>query len=204
LSLPREPVAAPLAAFYLLDLLHAPRTSDSRRLPLQLALRYLVATFAADPLASHRMLGTLAFAAMEHPGFEVELEGVPVGVWGALGLPPVPAFLLRVPLVMERPEPQVPLVRQPVELRVMPALSLSGRVVGPDDIPLSNARVDLPMLQASTHTDARGHFCFGAVPARPETKELRVRVRNTERSVQVRQGAGSAQPLLIRFDTTEA
>lgn len=192
-----------VVSLYLMDLLPAPRASTSRRLPLQISLRYLVTAWDENPEDAHRVLGDLVFAAMEHPGFEVELGTLSTEAWAAFGVAPRPAFMLRLPLQIERPEPQVPHVHRPVEVRIAPAVSLSGLLVGPGDIPLGDVRVELPTLQLSTHTDAQGRFRFGAVPAEPSTKELRVRIKGSDRLVKVEHNRDAREPMVIRFETME-
>ncbi len=200
---PRALDSASVVSLYLTDILPAPRTSTSRRLPLQTSLRYLVTAWADKPETEHRQLGDLVFAAMEHPEFEVELAAQPAEFWLAFGIAPRPAFMLRLPVQVERPEPQIGRIRHPVEVRFSPAVSLAGRLVGPADVPLSGAQVELASLQLTTRTDATGRFRFAAVPAQPDTKELRIRLKGNERRVKVTHGADSAQPLVIRFDTME-
>ncbi len=195
--------AGPVVSIYLTDILPAPRTSTSRRLPLQTSLRYLVTAWADSPEAEHRLLGQLVFAAMEHPEFEVELAAQPAEFWLAFGIPPRPAFMLRLPVQVERPEPQTGRIRHPVDVRFSPAVSLAGRLVGPEDVPLSGAQIELASLHLTTRTDAKGRFRFSAVPAKPDTKELFIRLKGTERRVTVAHGTDAAQPLVIRFDTME-
>lgn len=188
---------------YLLDLLPAARSSSSRRLPLQVFLRYLVTVWDKEPEAAHHALSDLLFAAMEQPDFEVELETVPMQAWLAFGIAPRPAFTLRLPLQLERPEPRVALIRQPIDARVTTASAIQGRVVGPNGIPLKDARVELPALHLATSTDSGGRFQFGAVPPEPPTQELRVRVKGLERSMQIDSGRGARKPIVISIDTAE-
>lgn len=114
---PRELADKRAVGLYLIDLLHTPPVHNSRRLALQISLRYLVTTWAEHPEDAHRMLGDLVFAAMEHTEFEVDLEPVPTELWSAFGLAPRPSFRLRLPLRRERPEPAIPRVRTPVEVK---------------------------------------------------------------------------------------
>ena len=203
LAPPRVAESKRVVSLYLTDILPAPRTSTSRRLPLQASLRYLVTAWSDDPETEHRQLGKLVFAAMEHPDFEVELAAQPAEFWLAFGIAPRPAFMLRLALQMERPEPHTGLVLYPPGVRVSPVVGLAGRLVGPHDIPLSGATIEVASLQLTTRTDAKGRFRFAAVPAQPDTKELCIRLKGTERRVKVAHGADSAQPLVIRFDTME-
>ena len=104
---------------YLLDLQEGPAARERRNQPLQLKVRYLITVSAAEPEEAHRRLGELAFAALASPEFEVEL-GVPTALWPAFGVPPRPAFLLRVAVRRERPERPVPLVTEPLVVEAAP------------------------------------------------------------------------------------
>lgn len=200
-SPPVDAAATPCVALHLLDLLPAPATaSAARNPPLQITLRYLVTTCAASAAQAHRMLGTLVFAAMEHPELEVELEPLPAGFWEAFGVAPRPSFLLRVPLRRERPEPKVERVRRPAEVRFAALTTLRGRVVGPGDVPLAAAQVELPSLGVTTRTDSDGCFRFAALPAEPVQRQIRVRARGQEMAVTVEPTAAPGQSVVIRFD----
>lgn len=184
---------------YLLDLLHTPPATGSRTPPLQISLRYLVTTWAGTPEDAHRVLGELVFAAMEHETFEVELESLSMQVWRAFGISPRPCFMLRVPLRMERPEPTGPRVRRPVEVRHSPLTSISGVVVGPRELPLLDARVELPALGLAVRTDSKGRFRFAAVPTEPPIVHVLVKTKGGEVSAQARPG-GNQGPLIIHLD----
>src|SRR5262245_39103189 len=66
---------------YLLELRQRPPMRSTRPEPLQLAVQYLVRTWAPDPSDAHAMLLDLAFAAMEEPDFEIELDPPPPELW---------------------------------------------------------------------------------------------------------------------------
>jgi hypothetical protein len=110
---------------YLLDLLEGPAPRERRSQPLQLKVRYLITVAADPPEEAHRRLGELAFAALESPDFEVELGALPVSLWQAFGVPPRPAFLLRVPVRRERPARKVPLVLEPIVIQAAPMTTQS-------------------------------------------------------------------------------
>jgi hypothetical protein len=171
---------------YLLDLVNSPPPrSVKERPPHRIMLRYLVTVSETDPYATHRMLGELMFAAMALPDAEVELEQLSSAVWSALGLAAQPGFLLRVPLVRERPEKFAPPVRKEMIIKNAPLQPLTGRILGPGDIAIMGARVELPALQISTVADFRGRFQFAAVPSDPPIKLLRVNAKGRTVSVSV-------------------
>lgn len=158
---------------YLLEVVPAPAERSVRRPPLQVALRYLITTWDDDHLAAHRLLGQLIFAAMADDAFDVEREPIDAASWTALGTPPRPAFVVRVPLRVERPDREAPRVREPLHVEIGPAGRLTGIVMGPRDTPIMNARVEAVGLDAFTRTDAAGRF---ELPTLPSSGPLRVRV----------------------------
>lgn len=188
---------------YLLDLLHTPPSRNSRRLSLQVSLRYLVTTRSEDPMQAHQLLGDLVFAAMESADLEVELEPPPVQLWQAFQLPPQPCFMLRVPIRLDRRVPEGGRITQPVELRHLPLVPLTGQVLGPGDVPVANAAVELPELRLATRTDIKGRFVFGAVPAGPSARHVRIRARGHETSTEVSLDGGAREPLTIHFHGLE-
>lgn len=201
LTIPFGAEAEEGVGLYLLDLAHAPPPRTAKRPPLRISLRYLVTTWAKDPERAHSLLGQLVFAAMDSTEFEVDLDPVPVAVWRAFGVPPRPSFVLRVPLQRERPEPAVTLVRAPLVVEASPVQSLQGVVLGPQELPVVGARVELPALRLSTRTDSKGGFRFSAVPAQPARQLLRVTAKGRELSVQT-EANGGQEPMVIHFDPT--
>jgi len=167
----------------------------------ELLLRYLITVDAADITAAHRLLGELAFAALENADFEVDLEPLPPSVWRAFGVPPQPSFMLRVPLRRQRPQPEAPLVRQPLAVETSSISALTGRVLGPEDVPLSGATVELPSLHLRQTTDPNGRFHFPTVP-NSEQHHLRIRAKGREMIVDV-EPSSPGQPVIIRFKPLE-
>lgn len=181
---------------YLLDLAHIPVPRGKRRPPLQIRLRYLVTAQADDPQEAHRMLGELLIAALQESEFEVEQEPSPLAMWEALNVEPRPSFVLRVPFTHQQPEKLAPPVRHPLVLRSSELRSLTGQVVGPENIPIADARVEVPALQLYTNTDSKGRFYFAAVPAEPYPKLLLVHAKGQEFSIDTKQ---AAEPLVIHL-----
>jgi len=186
---------------HLAALLPAPPMRGDRRAPVQLALRYMVSAWASDVGEQHRLLGSLAIGAMRNPRYEVELEPVPGEMWAALSATPRPSFYLKVPLRQAQPEPKQKLVRKPLVIEGTQLTQLFGAVIGPGDVPLANARVEIPMADLATETDYAGRFGFRGVPVDPPRKLVRVRARRHEMTVEVTTGGN--EPVLIRFDELE-
>jgi hypothetical protein len=188
---------------YLIEILQTPPPRGTRRPPLQITLRYLVTSWDKDPREAHRLLGDLLFAAMEHPDFEVEQDPLPIQIWMSLGVAPRPCFVLRVPLRLQRPEKPIPLVRQSLLVKTSTLRRLTGRVLGPQDTPIMNARVEVPSLLLSTQTDFGGRFALPGLPADPSTVVLRVKARGQTVTVQADVGVLNGEPLVIRFSELE-
>jgi hypothetical protein len=189
---------------YLFELCDAPPARGPQRAPLQLALRYLVTTWAQEPAAAHRLLGRLVFAAMGEPEWEVLLAPPSEAAWAAFGVLPQPAFILSIPLRLERPTPPAPLVRAPIQLQATPVASLAGVVLGPGEIPLAGALVELPALRQTRRTDRKGQFAFPMVPVEPAELKLHVKARGRARWFDITRPSEADGPLVIHFELFDA
>jgi hypothetical protein len=190
---------------YLMDVMKAaPPNTAKRPAPFQLTLRYLITTWADQPQEAHQLLVRLMFAAMESADYHVESDFPPVSVWRALGVPPQPAFLLRVPLVYDRTVPLAKAVGQPPSIKSSSLISFHGLVLGPGQIPLADCRVEIPALRLSTSTDYRGRFAFPGVPGEG-TYQLLVQAKGRELQVTCDgRYPDSAAPMVINFSSLEA
>ncbi len=187
---------------YLLELGSRPALRGTARDPLQLALNYLVRTWAADPADAHSMLLDLCFAAMEEPDFDVDLDPVRPEIWQALGVVPGPAFRLSMPVRRERPQPDTKPVLHPLRIDTTGLGSVAGWVRTPDDIAIAGAVVEVPDLDRGSLTDGHGHFQIEAIPAAPGQIEIRVRAKGKEARATV--GAkDDRNSVLIRLDPLE-
>jgi len=182
---PRLPSGAVgrMVSCYLLELVPVPAERSVRRPPLQVELRYLITTWDDDHLAAHRILGQLVFAAMAEDSLEVEREPLGAALWTALGIPPRPAFVVRVPLRVERPDRAAPRVREPLHVEIGPAGRLTGIVMGPRDTPIMNARVEAVGLDAITVTDAAGRFQLPTLPSNGPPLRVRVAAHGVQTEV---------------------
>jgi hypothetical protein len=189
---------------YLMDVMKtAPSNTTKRPVPLQLTLRYLITTWSEKPEDAHQLLVRLMFAAMENEDYQVESDFPQVDLWTALGAPPQPAFLLRVPLIYERTAAAPKRARE-IKLQSTALGSLHGLVLGPGKTPLSDCRVEIPALRLSSSTDHKGRFCFTGVPGDGKT-ELVVKAKGLELSVTAVGNYGdSTAPMVIDFSPLEA
>jgi hypothetical protein len=191
-------------SLYLLALADPPLAWMNRLPTTRVALRYLVTTWAEDEGEAHRLLGELVLAVIEKREYELDLAELPATIWAALGIAPRPALTLCVPLRFERPGPTTRLVRGPLTVRGAPVMSLHGIVLGPGDIPIAGASVEVPALQLTDHTDARGRFHFSTVPGEPPGIQLLVKAKGRVQTITIEQPPSDGGPLTIRFDSFDA
>jgi len=67
--------------------------------------------------------------------------------------------------------------------RMAPTGTFRGRVVGPGDVPLPGALVQLPALSRSALTDRSGCFVFPMVPAEPRRLAFVVETKGETQSI---------------------
>lgn len=203
-GLPAEEAKGSVVSFTLLQVVpEATARSVRDPAPFKLKLGYLVTTAASEFKEAHRLLGALAFAAMEVPDWTVSaLEGGP-DWWQALGRAPRPAFLLWASALRERSVRRAPLVKQGLVLRHSPFRVLQGQVVGPNDLPIMGATVELPALQQATRTDHDGRFQFPAVPCEPPISALRVNARGRAKLITLERLPEADEPLRIQLNESE-
>jgi hypothetical protein len=197
------PAAAPAGrgvSLYLYEVRPSP-PPRSRTPPLQATLRYLVTTWAPTQSEAHRMLGQLMFGALEGTELEVEPETIDISVWAMFATPPKPSFVLRVSLRRERDEAPVRMVRQALVVQTAALMPLRGTVVGPGDVPIAGARVEIPLANLAVATDRLGRFAFTAVAAGPHPTTIRVLAKG--RQLTLTTDPGSREPLIIHFEPLE-
>ena len=186
-------------SLYLLGLESMPPARGAERPPLQALLRYLVSVTGSDVRESHGQLGKLLFDAFERPEFDVELGPLPLELWAGLGVPPRPGFVLRVPLRKPVEVPPAPPVTEPLRLEGGPMATLEGVVLGPGDVPVADAFVELPALRLATRSDGQGRFRFAGVSAAGGPQELRVRAKAREFPFTV-ESDDRSEPVALRLD----
>jgi hypothetical protein len=205
---PERAPAAPHVGLHLLDVRPGSPRLNSRRPAVEILLRYLVTVHNADdPGAAHRILGELLLSALEDPSptdgglreaglrMEIETGALQAADWLAFGVPPRPAFLLRVPLRRERPLPDAPAVTEDIDVGWRALRRLAGTVLGPGDTPLNGAEVQLPALGLVARTDASGRFSMPAIPGGPGEVHLHVLFNGRESQL----AATPGRPLVVRL-----
>ena len=208
---PHKPARGQEISLYLLSLAEYPPMQGTQRAPLQFWLRYLVTAWAEDPSRAHELLGKLLLAALDTPEYEVELENIPPTIWTGYGIPPRPAFILRVPVRKERAQRSAQLVREPLHVNWIKSAQLNGSVYGPQDTPLPGVRIALvpdtgtnilaleyARLCPSTVTDSHGLFTFAPIPAQPRYN-LFIQIKDQELFIGIDRPAPENTPLILRW-----
>jgi len=183
-------------------------TRGERRTESQIVLRYLVTSWAEQRELAESRLCMLAFhllgrgASGPDGRSEIVVEAAPAEVLAALGLAPRPALTLGLPLVhVEVAEPARRVAHPPI-VRTEAAATLWGILLGPDDLPIAAAQVELPAFGRITETDPAGQFRLTGVPANLTDRTLRVRARGVERSFRLSAGSDGG-PLTLRMSFAE-
>ncbi len=190
-----------LVSLYLIQVARVMTPNESPRNsppPSIIMLHYLVSVQDDDLLRAHRLLGDLMFAALEEPDFEVNLDPFPLAAWTAFQHIPQPAFVLKVPLRRERPEREVKLVTKPLDLRAVQVTSLHGLLLGPEDIPVHGALVELPELQLVQRTNRKGAFLFTSIPAGARKRTLLIRAKGKVIEQTIQRPGTAADPVVVR------
>jgi hypothetical protein len=192
------PAAAADVGLHLFEIADLPTARTEERRLLQVRLGYLVTTSGDDVALAHKRLGGLLFAALTHPDYGVRFPGDLAEFWSAAGVSPRAGFILTVPLrqpveVAPAPPVQAPLLVQGVGMRVM-----EGVVLGPGDVPISDAFIEIPSLALATRSDTRGRFRFAAIPAAPAKQQLRVRAKAREFPFTI--DSSKPSPFVLRLD----
>lgn len=161
-----------------------PRQRD--RIEHSVALDYLVAVRFADPLAEHRSLAEIAFAAMETAGYEIVADRSAADACAAIGLRPSAGIVLRAQARLSRELPRAPLVREPAITRLVPLGHVEGVVVGPGNIPIAGAFITLEGDARAAVTGPDGRFRFATPAGTPV--HITARARSTEAAVSAEPG----------------
>lgn len=146
------------------------RSGGSAREPYRFGVRYLLT--ASGPQAL-RLLDRVLTAASRAGEPEISLEAGDPALWRALGVAPRPAVFIEAPALIEQPATTAPPVLHPLQVTIIPRVTLAGRVVGPGGVPLAAMRVEVLGTPLKTETDAQGRFTVAGVP---EASEVRLRL----------------------------
>ena len=168
-----------------------PITAGRKRAAL--ALDYLLTVRLPDPLAEHRVISDLAFAALDSGDLELVTDHSVAEICRAHGLPPQSGLLLRTEARQERVLPQAPLVRFPANTSLTPLVQAEGVVTGPDNVPIPGALVTLAGSNRSMITGPDGRFHFAIPDGSPA--QVTARAKSREVTGPLVSGPANAFPL---------
>lgn len=194
LDVPAATAAADVS-MHLFELGDLPAARGEQRPPLQVQLRYLVTTSGSD---AHKHLGDLLFAALQHPDYDVVFPEGMAAYWSAAGVPPRPCFVLALSARQDVAAAAAPPVRSGLQIQSVGAQQLEGIILGPADVQIADAFVEIPALGLTTRSDTRGRFRFAAVPTGSAALGLRVRAKAREFPFTV--DTSAPQPVTLRLD----
>jgi hypothetical protein len=186
---------------YLLELAEAPPPRGSAPTPLQMKLRYLVTAWGESPEKEHKLLADVAFAALARVDVEVLFRPLEAALWSGFGIAPRPCFFLQVPIRLDRTARRAPMVKE-IATRFVESRRLDGVLLGPGDLPIAGARVELPALRLFAETTPAGRFGFARVPS-PGPYNLVVSARGKVEEVQA-VATPEGAPITIRLKLEEA
>ncbi len=169
----------------------APLTAGRKRAVL--ALDYLVTIRLADPIAEHRAMSDLAFAALNAADIELATERSVADVCRTNGLPPQTGLLLRTEARQETLLAQAPLVRHPPNMQLAPLVQAEGMVTGPDSRPIPGALITLAGSNRVTTTGPDGRFRI-AIPE-GSTAQATARAKSRDVSGPLNPGSANIFPL---------
>jgi hypothetical protein len=164
--------------------------------------RYLVTVRAPTRAEADRLIVALGFAALDRGSPELERDGAGSDLWLALRVAARPALVVREALERPRVKKRVPLVRRPVETEYAPGRRVAGRIVGPGNIPIAGARIEVASAGLTTYSDHRGDFILAGVPTGPPDPTLFIAAKGVRLTVQA--DASSKEPLLISVPLPES
>ena len=183
---------------YLFEMADLPPARGEERPPLQVRLGYLLTTSGADVALAHKRLGKLLFAALTHPDWDVRFPGDIAEFWNAVGEPPRAGFILTVPLRQPVESEPAPPVRELLRVQGVGSRAFEGVVLGPGDVPISDAFIEIPSLALTTRSDTRGRFRFAAVPTSPAKQHLRVHAKARQFPFTI--DSSKPSPFMLRLD----
>jgi hypothetical protein len=171
------------------------RSSDQRVIA---DLDYLVTVQLSDPAAEQRAATELLLAAMGRHEIDVVVDRNIPEICASLSVPPAPGFVLRTPLVRSHDAKVAPRVRAPLIMQTSGLGIITGRVLGPADIPIAGATVTAVDVDRFVRTDRNGTF---RIAATPDSTSVRLVVR--ARGVESEATASAGQPVVLRLPLEE-
>ncbi|WP_152363097.1 carboxypeptidase-like regulatory domain-containing protein [Microlunatus speluncae] len=169
------------------------------RPPFRFRVRHLVLAVGPDQPAA-RLLDRVLIAAVQPGAPEVRLDPLPADLWTAIGLAPRPVLIFDVAAQVARIVPEPALVRRPLRIEDTAIRALRGTIIGPEDVPMADLRVEVTTTGAYAHTNSRGEFGISNVPAQDR---IRLRISGKGRRYETEVDSRGTDHPIIRFDLEE-
>lgn len=190
----------PTVSVYLYSLDNSMPTSVAREIPLQITLSYLLTVKSENQMESHQTLGKLLFAAKEQADFEVEFPALPTGYWQSFGTVPLPYFTIRLLLVKARNAEQVPRIIEPPRVDIGTLSNIEGIILGPNNIPISAAKITLEHTKTVSYTDNNGCFSIATNSASLKIFNCKIDAKGKQFSISVPVQKKQHKPITIHLD----
>jgi hypothetical protein len=178
------------------------RTVSRQPQSLLMFARYLVTVSAPSRIEADRLIVSLGFAALDRGSPELERDGAGPDLWLALRAVARPALVVREVLERPRVVRPAPLVRQPAVTEYASSRRVAGRVVGPGNMPITGAKIEILSAGLVTYSDHRGEFVLAGVPTGPPDPTLAITAKGVR--LTVRAEASSKEPLVISVPLPES
>lgn len=193
----------PTVSVYLFNLDNSMPASVAREIPFQVNLSYLLTVQSSNQMESHQTLGKLLFAAKDQSDFEVGFHSLPSGFWRAFGTVPLPYFIIRLQLIKQRKEEQVPRIIEPPRIDIGNLTSLDGIVLGPNNIPIAAAKITLDHSKTIFYTDKNGCFSIATDLTSRKSFNCKIDAKGKKFSISVPFEETQYKPITIHLDTIE-
>ncbi|HKD97018.1 MAG TPA: hypothetical protein VKB69_05375 [Micromonosporaceae bacterium] len=165
---------------------------------LRLRARHLV-TVDGTVGPALALLDKVLVATLDEDRFQLVLEPVPAGVWGTPGTPR-PSVLIDVPVQLTATRPSSPRVTSELRLDGGGLRSITGRLLGPGDVPLPGMTVASPATSTSVITDTRGGF---VLPGQPVDRAVLLHLSGRGLLLQVKVGPEATDPVVVHCPIEE-
>jgi len=158
----------------------AVESGDSRQTTLR--LDYFVTVHASDPYGAHQVLGEIAFGLAETPVLSND-AGERCTIRIEENTKDVLGLALSTRLTRARQQRLDRPVLHPLVARIVEMSVIEGMVTTADGVPLGDALVEIPLLNARQMTGADGKFRFSGLPAGDQPIRIVARKQKAERSI---------------------
>jgi len=193
----------PTISIYLYKLSNSLPTSPARETSFQITLSYLLTVQSDNQIDSHLTLGSLLLAAKEQSNFEVEFPPLPTDYWQSFGTPPLPYFIICLPLVKKIPNEKIPTIKQQPKVNLTSINNIRGIILGPNNHPISKAKVTMDHSKAFAYTDNSGSFSIATDLKSLNKFNCKIDAKGKKFSISIPMPKTLNAPIKIHLDNLE-